>query len=219
MTNRTTDALIQELASSPLPLRSLPHPVVSVGVWIVFSMAYLAVLLWLNGGMRPDWNEVESLTSYRLEMLLTVTLTISACIGAHWLSYPDIRQQRFVIVIPLLLLLVLISWQFTKMAVERPPISDIWAGEIYMPLDCAAHIFVFSLLPAAMIYLFMRRAASTHPYLTGGMALLSASSLSYLLLRLAEANDSLLHIFFWHMTPMLILCLIGALLARKGLQW
>jgi len=76
-----------------------------------------------------------------------------------------------------------------------------------------------AIVPAALIFALLRKGASVRPLRAGSFAVLAASGLGCLTLRLSEANDSLVHLVDWHYLPTLLFAVIGALVGRYLLRW
>ena len=111
----------------------------------------------------------------------------------------------------LLSLLVLILWivAIVDCAKSNNPNKVVWI----------IVIILVSLLPAAWTFYSLRKLASIHYRLAGGLALLSAASIGALWLRLYEVNDSIIHVVEWHYLPMLFIGFIGLWLGEIILKW
>ena len=85
--------------------------------------------------------------------------------------------------------------------------------------ECTLSILLFSLLPSAAIFYAMRGLASTHPRLSGVVAVLFTFSTGTLWLRLHEMNDSTSHVIIWHYLPLLAVGALGVWLGKIFLRW
>jgi hypothetical protein len=58
-----------------------------------------------------------------------------------------------------------------------------------------------------------------HPLQAGAFAVLTASTIGALTLRLAEENDSIVHLVQWHYLPTLFFAVLGAFAGKWLLKW
>ncbi len=86
-------------------------------------------------------------------------------------------------------------------------------------LVCALCIASVALIPSAMLFWLIRKGANVRPLQAGSFAVLAASAIGALTLRLAEANDSMLHLASWHYLPTFLFAVLGALLGKQLLKW
>ena len=71
-------------------------------------------------------------------------------------------------------------------------------------MECALCIASVAIIPSAWIFTLLRKGASIRQAQSGAYAVLCASAIGCLTLRLAEANDSMLHAASWHYLPTLL---------------
>jgi hypothetical protein len=86
-------------------------------------------------------------------------------------------------------------------------------------MECALCIAAVALIPSALLFALIRKGATIRPLQAGSFAVLAASSVGGLTLRLAEANDSLMHLVVWHYLPALLFATLGAVIGKKLLRW
>ena len=86
-------------------------------------------------------------------------------------------------------------------------------------MECALCIGSVALIPSALIFALLRKGASVRQFQAGSFAVLAASSIGCLTLRLAEANDSMMHLASWHYGPTVLFAALGAALGKILLKW
>lgn len=205
-----TDDLILQLAKDAVPVRRLKVPFVRFCRWLGASFLCLAAGVAVFG-WREDLVAVGYKPGFILQGILILGLVILSAFSAFVLSVPD-RKKTCVDVIPLLTLFlwfVVISYScFTS---ETFPTG--------MGFSCAKDILVLGLIPGALLFLMIRRAAPLQLGKVGAFCALSVAGLGALGTQFICSNDNPLHVLMWHYTPVLILGAVGMLLGRWFLTW
>lgn len=207
------DRLVAELAEGAKAVVPAPHPYRLGLKWLAAAIAYLALLLSLTG-LRPDWAHALMQPLYDAELLMLMLMLVSAILCAALLSFPDLHQKRALVLVPLWL-----SGAFWLLLTGAGLAQQPGVPLPVHSFECTLSISLVAILPAAGLFFAMRRFASTHYYLAGTIALLSAFSVGALWLRLHEVNDSIPHVIEWHYLPMLAAGLAGVGLGRWLLKW
>lgn len=206
---------IDRLAADCPPTAPAPSPERTVALWLALSCG-VSLLLTFMLELREDLAAQITQGLFWAEIATLTALVASSCVSAVWLSFPDMRQQRGVVLLPLPILAVymcLLAYRLFVPEATLPPVGEINA------LDCGICITLFSLIPGLAIFFIMRRNATAHPRAAGALGLLASASIGHLALKFAEANDSVPHLLVWHMLPIIGLGLIGGWLGQKFLSW
>ena len=215
MTDTTT--LIASLSSeahAPVVVRT---PAYWSGLLITVLAVY-GVVAQLTLGLRPDLAMQFNRPLFALEIGLLAVLLLASIVASVLAVYPDAYQKPKLLILPYVLLLFLLGAVISQLFM---PIDM----RMMMPLpsahamECAICIGSVSLIPSALIFALLRKGASVHPFQAGSFAVLSAGSIGCLTLRLAEANDSIMHLASWHYLPTLIFASIGAVFGKWLLKW
>lgn len=209
------DHLIDQLASEGAK-KPLPHPVKQVAGWMFGIVLYLAVVTAVSG-LRGDWAQKFTEPLYLVELMLLLTIGVSAAMAALCLARPDAHQIPWIRFVPLGLL---VPWGIIAFGnVDMMNASILASGMKVSGFDCAVHLTVLSLLPALALFALLRKGAATRFFWAAGMACLSATSVVYLSMRILEQTDNPWHLLLWHALPAALLSLVGAALGRLILRW
>lgn len=207
----TLHDLIAELADAPAPVRPARPAWQQLAVWVAVSAAYIALLVVLFG-VRPDIAVKLQAPMFVAELAMLGLVIVSTGLCALLLGTPDMRQMPGLVCLPLLPLAAF-------MGVLGMGLEQVAAPLPQEGLECLVCITLFSTVPALGIFYYLRRQASTHPKLTGAVAVLNAFSIGCFALRLSEETDAMQHLVLWHYLPMAGAALIGLGLGRAILKW
>lgn len=183
---------------------------------IVLAVYGLGVQFFLH--LRPDLLTQLIRPAFALEIILLVLLTVSSSAAAVFSMYPDMHQKHWALNVPYVLFFVLVTF-ITSQVLMPLDIRMVIPAPGGHAMECALCIAAVSLVPSALIFGVIRKGASVHPLRAGSFAVLAASSIGCLTLRLAEENDSLVHLTQWHYLPTLIFGILGALIGKVLLKW
>lgn len=210
--NHTAD-LIKTLsldAASAKPVRAPTYWAARLfGVLIAYGVISQMVI-----GIRPNVMAQFNDPAFVLELGLLALLVASAALACVIAIYPDHYQKPVLLRLPYFIGLLFVGLVVTQVAMESPTPNLDFKG-----MECAICVASLSLLPSAILYGLVRKGATTAPSRAGFCAVLSASAMGCLTLRLAEAPDSYLHLALWHYLPTMLFAMFGALLSRWFLKW
>jgi hypothetical protein len=211
-----TDDLIQSLARD----LGRKEPVVGLPVfmlrWGLASGGFLAVCM-LAMPLRWDWHFRHVELRFWAETALWL---LSACLAAALVyrsSIPSLLKKGdqkwgFLAIGALLTLLAI--------RVSGADVRAEWPGEMnYHRGWCGPLILIIGGLSGLGLFAWVRRAAPTNRGLTGLWAAVCAGCLGASEMQLVCAHDNALHVWLWHVTPVLILMGCGWGLAQLGLRW
>jgi hypothetical protein len=168
--------------------------------------------------LRPDLLMQLARPTFALEILLLTLLTACSTAAAIFSMYPDSYQKSTVLKLPYIVFGVLFAFILAQLLMPqdtRMVIPNVGAHSI----ECTLCIASVSLIPSALIFSLLRKGASVHPLTAGSFAVLAASGIGCLTLRLSEMNDSLIHLVSWHYLPILLFAFLGAIIGQVSLKW
>lgn len=213
-----TNDLIASLSREATKRQPL-HAPLWLGLRLILVLSTYGVIAQFFMHIRPDVIAQFSRAPFTIEIALLFALFLSSVFAAVVAMYPDYHQKTWILSLPYLIFAVVagfILYQMAMMPVTSLMVIPPPGGQ---PLECALCIAALSMIPSAFIFGLMRRGASVTPIRAGSFAVLGAASLGSLILRLAEPNDSLLHLAQWHYLPTLLFAVIGAFAGKWLLKW
>ncbi|OYW14223.1 MAG: hypothetical protein B7X02_00515 [Rhodospirillales bacterium 12-54-5] len=212
-----TSTVIAQLSSdavAPVPMRSpIYWGMRLLAVLVVYGLGSQAYL-----GVRIDLLTQFSRPLFAAEIALLVALLLSSGTASVLAMYPDAYQKQKLLVLPYAIFIVLVGLVLLQfdMPVDARMVIPPPGGHA---MECALCIGAIAILPSALAFAILRKGATIRPLQAGSFAVLMASAMGGLSLRLAESNDSMLHLASWHYLPTLLFASIGALLGKLLLRW
>ncbi len=214
-----TNELIASLSGESSPPRPfLPSLTRNIGALSLIVCVYAGLIQW-HLGLRPDIGAALMRPLYAAEISLLALLAMTSLAGAIGAMYPDQYDKPLLPKLPYASAALLCGFLGLRWLLGVQP------GEIYPPaedmhgMECALCIASVALIPSGLMLCWQRRGASVHPFHAGATAVLAATAIGCLTLRLAEANDSLSHLVTWHYVPTLLFAMIGAWCGKWLLKW
>lgn len=212
-----TKALIARLTREAHKVTPIKAPSYLAACLIGILFTY-GVAIQFFMGVRPDLAMQLSRPYFLFEILLLSVLLVTSIVASVLAMTPDSYQKTKLLILPygvflLLALLIVIQLflpQDARMVIPRTGTHTI---------ECALCIAVVALIPSAVIFALLRNGASVRQYQLGSFALLAASSVGCLTLRLAEPTDSMQHLLLWHYVPTLLFSALGACIGKWLLRW
>jgi hypothetical protein len=207
MAEKNTEALIRLLASQPTVSAAPPAPLWITGMmtclsFIVMGLASLLV------GIRPDHATALRDPVMILELVSVLFTGVTGVLAAHWLGYPDVRQQRWVLALPWVGVAVFLSAVVWRVTMMPPP-----AGDPHL-IHCMPVLLMVSVFPLVMLTLHLRRMATVHGRLSGVVAMLASVCFGYIPARLMCDEEALTHVLGDHVLPVVVLVPLGMLVYR-----
>lgn len=211
-----TDELITSLSQDVSAVRLATPRRLAVRLASLLLAYAVGVQLVLQ--LRPDLLEQLARPMFVVEVLLLALLAITSAVCAVLAMYPDMRQQSWALHVPYGIFLTLCAFLAAQLAMPHD-LRMAMPGPEAHAMACALCIACVALIPSAIMFAVIRKGASVHPLRAGTFAVLAASGIGGLTLRLAEANDAIIHLITWHYVPTLLFASLGALLGKWLLKW
>lgn len=212
-----TKQLIQDLSTEAKPVKLIRPQRSAAFLLALLSIYAICAQCWLEG-FRPDLAMQLARPLFIVELLLLAAMLVSASVASIYAMLPDGGERKQLMRLPYIFaggMLALVIFQLfipqdARMVMSEPD------GHTH---ECALYIALSSILPAALIFGLLRKGASVMPMQAGVLAVIAAVSVGAMTLRLAEANDEIIHLLSWHYLPSLFFASLGALLGRFLLRW
>ncbi len=206
-----TDDLIQNLSEGLEPREPLGRTPAALLLWFGLTAASLALQVWRHG-LRPDWAPMLAQASYGLEIALSLALAIVAGAAALRLRVPG----RKVSLLPLALI---VSFWAAAFVIHGFTHSRDRGFDFHREAACFASIVAFSFAPLILLYLEIRKGASTAPRKTMALAAVATASASAAFLAVSCASDAPLHLLIGHALPLFVMALLLYPLGARLLAW
>ena len=207
------EQLIDKLTDDAEQIQPAPHPFLLSLKWIIAAAIYLALALAIFG-IRSDFMLAIEDPWFIVEIMVLFGIFVATSVSTSLLAFPDLYQKRITVFAPLLMFILFPVIILFALNADYPPAP--LPDHTY---ECTLCIILVSFLPATWTFCSLRRFASVHFRLVGGLAMLSATSIGALWLRLYEVNDSIIHVVQWHYLPMFIIGFFGLWVGKIVLKW
>ncbi len=207
-----TDNLIASLRDDMTLAKPVVRPLRLFGQWMLWSLLSISFMVYFSK-IRPDLPVQMHDVTFIAEIALLAAMMVLSAISAILLSYPDRYQKHWLVWLPLLPVVLFVALLVYECMTMPLMFSFLGGGE------CTICICLYSSVPAFVLMRLLRKQATTAPLATGMVALLAASSMACLAIRLVEENSSIGHLIVWHYIPLVALALLGVLLGKKMLKW
>lgn len=215
--NNTAD-LIASLSAEVKASPKIARPTVwAVRLLVIYAAYALGAQLYL--GFRPDLMVQLLRPLFALEIVLLWALLISSIIASVLSMYPDAYQKPQLLKLPYVVFCVLFLLMAFQLLMPVDPRMLLDHSVDAHSIECALCIASVAIIPSALIFALLRKGASVRPLQAGSFAVLAASAIGGLTLRLAEENDSIIHLVQWHYVPTLLFAALGALAGKWLLRW
>lgn len=211
------DKLIDTLSADSAVVKPMTAPAALCARLGAVLTAYALVVV-LAQGIRVDFVLQLARPFFVLEIVLLLTIAVTALRAAVLLAYPDGYQHPKAHYWPLAAAGLLVT-MLTAHGLAPPDARMIIPQGSAHAMECALCIGATAIIPAALLFLALKKGASTHPLQAGAYAVLAAASIGCLTLRMTEANDSLAHLAMWHYAPTVLFAVLGAALGKALLRW
>lgn len=212
-----TKQLIQDLSAEAAPVKIVRPERYAAFLLALLSVYAMCVQCWLEG-LRPDLSTQLTRPLFVIELLLLAAMLVGASVASVYAMLPDGGERKTLMRLPYVFsggMLALVAFQLFLPQDARMAMPDATSHTH----ECTVYIALSSILPAMIIFWLLRKGASVMPMQAGLLAVIAAASVSAITLRLAEANDDIMHLLIWHYVPSLFFASLGAILGRFFLRW
>ena len=207
------DETIKKLTEDLEPVKPLKHPLVRLAPWAFVAIIYtFGIISWL--GIRHDMPDKMDEKGYVFELAVALIASIAAAISALYASVPDMRGQKWILIIPLSLTGILGAWLGYRVGQEG---ISYWTFDIFH--HCVIESLLLGLVPTAFLVAMVKRGASTQPILAVLSVILSTSLMSWAAMRITCSIDDMGHSCMTHIIPYIAVGALLGLFSQKLLKW
>ncbi len=212
-----TEELINSLAQDSTVVKQLQSPL-RLSFYLLGILIIYAVVTGFTIGIREDLLTQLGRPFFIAEISLLLLTIFSSVLAAMFLLFPDGYQKKGVLYWPLYSLCAFILIMAVQVFFPLDSRMVIPTGKVHS-MECTICIASITIIPSALMFVLLRKGASVYPFLSGVYAMILSSGVGCLMLRLSEADDSLIHLALWHYIPILLFAVIGAFIGKIFLKW
>ena len=204
-----TDTLIHNLALQCRPVKPIGHPVKRFAIWAISSVVLIAAGVFFFRP-APDFSVVSS-PSFIFTASAMLCLSLICTLSAFILSVPNKGAQRFDIV-PI----GIVTFWFALMiyAFASTDLDDSHPGFL-----CVFRMTILAVVPAAILFYMLKRAAPMRSGLIGLLAALGSLAFAEVGLQFICHKSTMTHVLVWHFMPLSILALLGVAVGHWMFRW
>jgi len=203
-----SDNLINELVAELKPVQVVRFQfvdllkVVAAGLLCVF--AAITIL-----GLRIDIGGQVFTTKFIFDTAILLILGVLSIMAAFSLSVPSLSAKN-IYLLPLVAFgLIIIATGYSFLGSSNP---FLYLGH---GLSCVYEMISISILPAAILFYFIRRAAVLKRDIVGILVLMSGVSFGLLGVQFTCVDSTPMHVLVWHILPTGIVMAFGVWVSRK----
>jgi hypothetical protein len=211
-----TDALIERLTESVVPVRSLAVTrALLSGLGAGAIVSFVVMVAWL--GIRPDLGAAMQTTAYWMKFFYTLALAGFGFWTVERLSRPGAQAglQGLFDAMPVLLLAVVAYLQWSAAPVEEH--RALMMGRSHTV--CPWRIAILSLPIFASVFWSLQRLAPTKPVLAGAAAGLLAGAAGAFIYAFHCNESAAPFVALWYTVGIALVGVAGGLLGRFLLRW
>jgi hypothetical protein len=205
-----TDILIHNLALECRPVRPIGHPLKRFLIWIISSVVLLAAGIIILSPPHDVLSSVPTAT-FMVPAVAMLAISLICALSAFMISIPDQRARKF----NLFSITVLIAWfALTAYLFAMSDLADSSHG-----LICILRIIGLSILPGALLFYMLKRAAPMNTRMVGLIAAFGALALGGIGVQFVCPNLAVTHLIAWHFMPVGVLALLGSVIGNRIFRW
>ncbi len=211
-----TQKLIKSLTKDIKPVTPTKPVIFNVSLWLL-AVVFITTLSFFTLGYKQQILNNIHTTKFITENILILIAGICLSIAAIISSVPAYKKYQTVILTIIsttiwLAILMENSFNITSQ-------SFIAEAQKYIGTLCTADVIMLSIIPAIILFMMIKKNASTNLAYTGFLALFATVSLGALSSRFLCPITDPSHLIIWHFAPVFIIGLLGIFLGRLLLKW
>jgi hypothetical protein len=208
--------VIRELAKDAMPVRRLQPMAVRLIGWVALAAFSLAVVTtWM--GARQDLGEVLQHANFQFEAVMLILTAMSAAVGALIVSIPGRERSTIIRWLPIVGGAICILWVAGELVFAS--VTGAPTGRLTFAWRCVYKTTSVGLVPGIALFVLVRRAAPLHAAWAGLLAILATAAVGVLGANVICPIDRPLHLFLWHVAPLMLFAAIGAGLGTWLIRW
>lgn len=212
-----TENLIKSISENLSPVRPLQNYVIRFAKWLGATLLCMGAII-PTLGLRHDISTALAEPRFLAELMMLISLALLSASAAFVLSVPNETKAKIVRIfpfIPLSIWTLILVFDFSKILS-----SDGMSAFVFDDgMACVGDIFVLGVVPGALLFIMLKKAAPTKLGWSGFLAVLAIASFGAIGSQLMCSNAQPMHLILWHLMPVVILGGAGVFIGRKLLRW
>lgn len=214
-TMRTEDLIRALVADARIPSRRLSPPTIRLGLWLVVSVPWVAVVVAVMGP-RPDLADKAGELRWLAEQGAALMTALTAAMAALCAAVPGRpRWEQALPAVPLSLWIGLLGVGCLRAWTLAGPRGLVLQGD----WACLPGITMVGLVPGIAMAAMLRRGAPLAPILSVGLGGLAAAALGDFGLRLFHPQDASLMVLVWQVGTVAGLTALSAAAGSRIVRW
>ncbi|MAY99650.1 MAG: hypothetical protein CMH32_03890 [Micavibrio sp.] len=211
--NKGPEDLISKLSGDLEPCEPLKHPLKRMAPWVIIASLYVALVAFFGIGVRPDiWDMLIHNHRFQLDIGLATMIYLSSGFVLGWVNLPDMRQQPWVVAIPVVFLVLFIGNILFRLFTEN------LANPNY-DMICFPHSVYLTVIPLGYLIFLIRKGCPACHKKSALFATIAISAIGWIGLRFTSPIDHMVHIFFVQFLPFIALGILLGILSAKLFRW
>ncbi len=211
-----TDDLVRKLAADATPVSRLAPVPVRLAVWTAVTLASAVTAVWWLG-TRGDLVAVVWAPGFQVKSALLIVTAITAAAGALLVAVPGAERTGAFRWLPIAAITALLLWIAGELVAAAAAGTVSW--RIGAAWGCAAQVMAVGLVPGAVLFVMVRRAAPLRGMWAGVLALVAMGAVGALGTSAICPADRSMHVLVWHVLPLIAIGAIGAAAGYVFLGW
>ncbi len=203
-----TDELIDSLTEQPASAKKTPKPMMALFTGTLSITVYILLFLIIIGP-REDLASRMTDPLFTAEILTSILCIAICVVSISMHGYPDLSVKRWVKYLPYATFAAFALVLVVELLTQPTGNTDYTYG-----MQCAMEMCLFGLIPPVLFSLILMHGIfieARHASLTTAIL---AGVTSYLVLRLLEPVDNMLHYLYWHIIPLVLVIGVTTLLSN-----
>ncbi|MBO0764951.1 MAG: DUF1109 family protein [Hyphomicrobiaceae bacterium] len=210
-----TDELIQRLVADTGAVRRLKSPWWRAIAWLALALPYVAVVAWVHLASF-DAVAVVADPRFMIEQAAGLATALTAAFAAFASVVPGFDRRALLLPLaPLALWLASIGQGCVEDWLQLGPdglsVRPDW--------DCLPAALIIGAVPAAVLFVMLRRGAPLHPRVSLALAALAVAAVSNLGMQVFHFRDASVMLLVWHLGGMAAISLVAGSLGGRVLRW
>lgn len=184
--------------------------------WAVITLGVLGLSYYLLP-TRPDFAVRSHATFFHMETAFFFLTFLVTSYVAYRSSIPGLLTQRDLLIG---LIFIMAAAGFVALRFSNTALPAEFLGEMdWYRGRCGPVLFIVGMIQAVFCFALARLTAPTRPVLAATWLGLSTGAIGLFVVQFICEKENFLHLAIWHLTPVVLLAGVSAIVGKKALRW